>query len=639
MMRARFPLLLLGLVFLASVSVSFGIAYWEKENPKHNKCLQSCNSERDSYRNQACHARCNLLKVEKEKECEEGEIPRSRPRPRPRPQPQQPEGEPQQPGEKEEDEGEQPRPIPFPRPRPPRQEEEHEHREQHEWHQKEKKHGEKGSEEEDEDEDEEQDERPDPRPFPFPRPTHQKEEQKHEEEQEWPHKGQGSQEGEEDEDEDEDEEQESEESEGSESQGEPGRHKNKNPFYFGSNRFETLFKNQYGHIRALQRFNQRSPQLQNLQDYCILEFNSKPNTLLLPKHVDADSLIVMLNGTAIFSLVNNDDRDSYRLQAGDALRVPSGTTYYVVNPDNNENFRMIRLAIPVNKPGSFESFFLSSTQAQQSYLQGFSKNILEATYDTEFEEINRVLFGTEAGQQQGKQRLQEGVIVELSKEQIRELSRRAKSSSRKTISSEDKPFNLRSRDPIYSNKLGKFFEITPEKNPQLRDLDIFLSMVDMNEGALLLPHFNSKAIVILVINEGDAKIELVGLKEQQQKQQREEQPLEVRKYKAELSEQDIFVIPAGYPVVVNATSDLNFFAFGINAENNQRNFLAGSKDNVISQIPSQVQDLAFPESAQDVEKLLKNQREYYFVDAQPQRKEEENKGRKGPLSSILRAFY
>ena len=81
--------------------------------------------------------------------------------------------------------------------------------------------------------------------------------------------------------------------------------------------------------------------------------------------------------------------------------------------------------------------------------------------------------------------------------------------------------------------------------------------------------------MILVINEGDANIELVGLKEQQQEQQQEEQPLEVRKYRAELSEQDIFVIPAGYPVVVNATSNLNFFAIGINAENNQRNFLAG----------------------------------------------------------------
>ncbi|KAG5075089.1 hypothetical protein JHK84_056320 [Glycine max] len=457
-----------------------------------------------------------------------------------------------------------------------------------------KKRGEKGSEEEDEDEDEEQDERQ----FPFPRPPHQKEERKQEE------------------DEDEEQQRESEESEDSELR----RHKNKNPFLFGSNRFETLFKNQYGRIRVLQRFNQRSPQLQNLRDYRILEFNSKPNTLLLPNHADADYLIVILNGTAILSLVNNDDRDSYRLQSGDALRVPSGTTYYVVNPDNNENLRLITLAIPVNKPGRFESFFLSSTEAQQSYLQGFSRNILEASYDTKFEEINKVLFSREEGQQQGEQRLQESVIVEISKEQIRALSKQAAT-------------------PIYSNKLGKFFEITPEKNPQLRDLDIFLSIVDMNEGALLLPHFNSKAIVILVINEGDANIELVGLKEQQQEQQQEEQPLEVRKYRAELSEQDIFVIPAGYPVVVNATSNLNFFAIGINAENNQRNFLAGSQDNVISQIPSQVQELAFPGSAQAVEKLLKNQRESYFVDAQPKKKEEGNKGRKGPLSSILRAFY
>ncbi|KAG4984289.1 hypothetical protein JHK87_029038 [Glycine soja] len=545
MMRARFPLLLLGVVFLASVSVSFGIAYWEKQNPSHNKCLRSCNSEKDSYRNQACHARCNLLKVEEEEECEEGQIPR------PRPRPQHPERERQQHGEKEEDEGEQPRPFPFPRPRQPHQEEEHEQKEEHEWHRKEEKHGGKGSEEE-------QDEREHPRPHQ----PHQKEEQKHEEKHEWQHKqekhqGKESEEEEEDQDEDEEQDKESQESE----------------------------------------------------------------------------------GTAILTLVNNDDRDSYNLQSGDALRVPAGTTYYVVNPDNDENLRMITLAIPVNKPGRFESFFLSSTQAQQSYLQGFSKNILEASYDTKFEEINKVLFGREEGQQQGEERLQESVIVEISKKQIRELSKHAKSSSRKTISSEDKPFNLRSHDPIYSNKLGKLFEITPEKNPQLRDLDVFLSVVDMNEGALFLPHFNSKAIVVLVINEGEANIELVGIKEQQQRQQQEEQPLEVRKYRAELSEQDIFVIPAGYPVVVNATSDLNFFAFGINAENNQRNFLAGSKDNVISQIPSQVQELAFPGSAKDIENLIKSQSESYFVDAQPQQKEEGNKGRKGPLSSILRAFY
>ncbi|KHN15749.1 Beta-conglycinin, alpha chain [Glycine soja] len=56
------------------------------------------------------------------------------------------------------------------------------------------------------------------------------------------------------------------------------------------------------------------------------------------------------------------------------------------------------------------------------------------------------------------------------------------------------------------------------------------------------------------------------------------------------------------------------------SSNNQRNFLAGSKDNVISQIQRQrqVQELAFPGSAQVVEKLIKNQRESYCVDAQPQ---------------------
>ncbi|KAH1190986.1 Beta-conglycinin, beta chain [Glycine max] len=419
-----------------------------------------------------------------------------------------------------------------------------------------------------------------------------------------------------------------------------------NPFYFrSSNSFQTLFENQNGRIRLLQRFNKRSPQLENLRDYRIVQFQSKPNTILLPHHADADFLLFVLSGRAILTLVNNDDRDSYNLHPGDAQRIPAGTTYYLVNPHDHQNLKIIKLAIPVNKPGRYDDFFLSSTQAQQSYLQGFSHNILETSFHSEFEEINRVLFGEEE-----EQRQQEGVIVELSKEQIRQLSRRAKSSSRKTISSEDEPFNLRSRNPIYSNNFGKFFEITPEKNPQLRDLDIFLSSVDINEitkllrllnndllflcsqilGALLLPHFNSKAIVILVIDEGEASIEFVGIREQQQ----EEEIREVRKYRAELSEDDIFVIPAAYPFVVNATSNLNFLAFGVNAENNQRNFLAGDKDNVVSQIQRQVKELAFPAgSARDVEKLIKNKKKSYFADAQPQQKKGGRKGRKGPLST------
>ncbi|KAH1190985.1 Beta-conglycinin, beta chain [Glycine max] len=412
-----------------------------------------------------------------------------------------------------------------------------------------------------------------------------------------------------------------------------------NPFYFrSSNSFQTLFENQNGRIRLLQRFNKRSPQLENLRDYRIVQFQSKPNTILLPHHADADFLLFVLSGRALINLVKPDDRDPYYLDRGNyAQRTLAGTTVYLVNPDKKNDLRIITLAIP--------NFFLSSTQDQQSYLQRFSENILEASFNSEFEEINRVLFGGEERQQQCEQRQQqEGVIVEISKEQIRQLSRRAKSSSRKTISSEDEPFNLRSHNPIYSNNFGKFFEITPEKNPQLgtwiscsvlwistkllnNDLLFLCSQI---LGALLLPHFNSKAIVILVIDEGEASIEFVGIREQQQ----EEEIREVRKYRAELSEDDIFVIPAAYPFVVNATSNLNFLAFGVNAENNQRNFLAGDKDNVVSQIQRQVKELAFPAgSARDVEKLIKNKKKSYFADAQPQQKKGGRKGRKGPLST------
>ncbi|XP_047167610.1 beta-conglycinin beta subunit 1-like [Vigna umbellata] len=413
-----------------------------------------------------------------------------------------------------------------------------------------------------------------------------------------------------------------------------------NPFYFNSDRwFRTLYRNEFGRIRVLQRFDQRSKQMQNLENYRVVEFKSKPNTLLLPHHADADFLLVVLNGTAVLTLVNPDGRDSYILEQGHAQKIPAGTIFFLVNPDDNENLRIIKLAVPVNNPHRFQDFFLSSTEAQQSYLQGFSKNILEASFDSDIKEINRVLFGEEGQQQQGEESQQEGVIVELKREQIRELTKLAKSSSKKSLSSEDEPFNLRNQKPIYSNKFGKLYEITPEKNPQLKDLDVFLSSVDMKEGSLLLPHYNSKAMVILVINEGKANIELVGLREQEQQQQ--EEMLEVQRYRAKVSKHDVFVIPAAYPVAINATSNLNFFAFGINAENNQRNFLAGEKDNVISEIPTEVLDLAFPAPGEKVEKLIEKQSGSHFVDAQPeeQQREEDRKGKKGPLSSILDTLY
>ena len=81
-----------------------------------------------------------------------------------------------------------------------------------------------------------------------------------------------------------------------------------------------------------------------------------------------------------------------------------------------------------------------------------------------------------------KQRGKKGVIVKVSQDLIQQLSRHAKYVPKRRSSSEEaEPFNLRSREPIYSNKFGRLYEITPDHNQQLKDLDIFLSLAEIKE--------------------------------------------------------------------------------------------------------------------------------------------------------------
>lgn len=73
-----------------------------------------------------------------------------------------------------------------------------------------------------------------------------------------------------------------------------------NPFIFESKRFQTLFENENGHIRLLQKFDQRSKIFENLQNYRLLEYKSKPHTIFLPQQTDADFILVVLSGNLLF---------------------------------------------------------------------------------------------------------------------------------------------------------------------------------------------------------------------------------------------------------------------------------------------------------------------------------------------------
>lgn len=65
----------------------------------------------------------------------------------------------------------------------------------------------------------------------------------------------------------------------------------------------------------------------------------------------------------------------------------------------------------------------------------------------------------------------------------------------------------------------------------------------------------------------------------------------------------------------------------------------GSDDNVISQIENPVKELTFPGSVQEINRLIKNQKQSHFANAEPEQKEQGSQGKRSPLSSILGTFY
>ncbi|KAL5078167.1 hypothetical protein RYX36_017151 [Vicia faba] len=394
--------------------------------------------------------------------------------------------------------------------------------------------------------------------------------------------------------------------------------------------FQTLFENDNGHIRLLQKFDERSKILENLQNYRLLEYKSKPHTIFLPQLTDADFILVVLSGKAILTVLKPNDRNSFNLERGDTIKLPAGTIAYLVNRDDNEDLRVLYLSIPVNRPGQLQVIY----QNQQSILSEFNKNILEASFNTDYEEIEKVLLEEHDKETQHRRSLRD---------------KRDHSQEEDSVSSESEPFNLRSRNPVYSNKFGRFFEITPEKNPQLQDLNVFVNSVEIKEGSLLLPHYNSRAIVIVTVNDENRDFELVGQRNENQQGQRKEDDEEeeqgeeeinkqVKNYKAKLSREDVFVIPAGHPVAIKASSNLDLLGFGINAKNNQRNFLAGGEDNVIGQIHQPVKELVFPGSVQEIDRILENQKQSHFTNAQPEHRERGIHETRDPLYSILDAF-
>ncbi|KAF8401727.1 hypothetical protein HHK36_012673 [Tetracentron sinense] len=335
-------------------------------------------------------------------------------------------------------------------------------------------------------------------------------------------------------------------------------------------------------------------------------------------------------GRGTISLVRQDNRESFNLQKGDVIRVPSGTTVYLINKDSNEKLHVAKLFKPVNTPGYYKEYYGIGGENPESFFRVFSNEILEAAFNTPNEKLQR-LFG-----QQRK-----GVIIRASQEQIRALTQHVSSEGDR-----HGPYNLLNKRPKHSNNYGKLFEVTPNDYQELQDLDVSVAFTNISQGAMMAPFYNTRSTKVVLVDGGNGYFEMAcphlasqrqgppqGGEEQEQEQE-QEGGVHYQKVRSRLSPQTVFVIPAGHPVAIVASQNenLQLVVFGINAKDNQRNFLAG-RENVMNQVEREAKELAFNIPGREIEQIFKNQGQSYFLPGPHQRQQREEGH--GPLEAIL----
>jgi mannose-6-phosphate isomerase-like protein (cupin superfamily) len=396
-----------------------------------------------------------------------------------------------------------------------------------------------------------------------------------------------------------------------------------NPYFFDSRRFQSRFRTEEGHIRVLERFSEKSELLQGIDNYRLAILEANPNTFVLPHHCDAESIFFVVGGTGTVSFVWEDKRQSHNLKQGELIRVPAGAIVYIFNSDDNEKFSVLKLLQSVNTPGEFEDFFGVGGENPESFYTIFSNEILEAAFNTPSEKLES-FFGQQS----------QGVIIKVSKEQIQALSKEesnSKTSSKGKIEKKWNPINLEEQPPLFCSRFGQYFEATPNDHDQLKDLDVAVGFLNIKKGGMIEPYYNSRSTKLAYVVGGSGYIEM-ACPHLSSSHQRGGYGQKYEKVRAHVSVGDIFVVPAGHPVVMvaSAESGLQLASFGINGAFNKKHFLAG-KNNVWKEVEGEAKALSFGAAAEEVEEVLNRQKESYFV-AAPERKE---RGRPHRIMSIL----
>ncbi|KAM0943547.1 putative rmlC-like cupin domain superfamily, rmlC-like jelly roll protein [Dioscorea sansibarensis] len=427
-----------------------------------------------------------------------------------------------------------------------------------------------------------------------------------------------------------------------------GEQEEKSPFLFGERSFKHWIRSEHGYFKVLDRFSKKSPLLMGIENYRVAVLQVDPKTFIKPNHWDAHEVFYVINGNGVISMLmgENRDRESHEINEGDVMRVPAGAQVYLINKDDKEKLKIAMLINPVSVPGRFKEFY--GVGARKNFYWSFSTEVLEASFNAERGELRHVL---------GQQMQDEDTMVKATDEQIRSISKHSESGSGTPwpFGQSRKPFNLLHKRPSYSNRHGKLHEVNANDYQQLRDLNIDISIANITKGSMMMLHYNTEAIKIVLVIRGRGHLEMACPHTESQKHRRESEEEEEEEEEGEgegqgnqegkgyyqsiksvITPGKLAVVPAGHPSTSMASRDENLMllCFGIRAENNQRIFLTG-KNNVWSKMEEEAKELVFRSSASEVDKLLNAQTEQGFCSGPDKSWKEENKAGTSSFESLL----
>ncbi|GMH02406.1 hypothetical protein Nepgr_004245 [Nepenthes gracilis] len=367
-------------------------------------------------------------------------------------------------------------------------------------------------------------------------------------------------------------------------------------------------------MRVLPKFTERSKKLfKGIENNRVEIFEADPHTFVAPVHCDAEYLLFVANGRGTVTLVSPEGRESFNVERGHIMRIPTGETVYMINRDNDEKLILVKLIRPVSTPGHFESFFPAGGENPETFFKAFRTETLEAIFKISRDRLEKVL---------GRQG--DGFIKRASREQIRALSQQQEGGGRWPFGGggskreEAAPFNIYKKRPRHHNQFGKLIEAKVEECEQLRELDVSISFANISQGAMHVPYYNSKSTKISVVVGGKGNFEMAcphraGHRGGERERGEHGSPVHYTRITGELRSGTVFVVPAGHPFVAMASKNdnLEVICFELNAENNQKVALAG-KNNILRHFEREAKELSFSAPAEEVDTFLESNDEEFF---------------------------